>query len=104
MDFLFYLQAISGHYASSHCYYIDVRGTIQEHIETEVLGIARKKLGEDIDVSFAVCLFYFSGKLRSGCIGLMVSVLLSGSGFECWQGQCVLLGTLAQPCLVTQEY
>ena len=53
---IFYHQAISGHYASSHCYYIDVKGTPQEYIETEVLGIARKKLGDDIDFSFTVCL------------------------------------------------
>lgn len=51
----FFHKAISGHYASSHCYYIDVKGTSQEYIETEVLGIARKKLGADIDVSFEVC-------------------------------------------------
>lgn len=52
----FYHQAISGHYASSHCYYIDVKGTSQENIETETLGIAQKKLGDDIDISFTVCL------------------------------------------------
>jgi len=45
-------KAISGHYASSHCYYIDIKGTSQEYIETEVLGIARKKLGDDIDFSY----------------------------------------------------
>lgn len=45
-------KAISGHYASSHCYYIDVKGTTQENIEAEVLGIARKKLGADVDIAF----------------------------------------------------
>ena len=51
----FYRQAISGHYASSHCYFIDVRGTTQENIEAEVLEVARKKLGKGVDISFQVC-------------------------------------------------
>ena len=38
------LQAISCHYASSHCQYIDVRGTTQESLEDEVLEVARRKL------------------------------------------------------------
>ncbi|MEQ2165242.1 hypothetical protein GOODEAATRI_014883 [Goodea atripinnis] len=38
-------KAISCHYASSDCYYIDVRGTTQENIENEVQEIAEKKYG-----------------------------------------------------------
>ncbi|XP_015679837.1 phytanoyl-CoA dioxygenase, peroxisomal [Protobothrops mucrosquamatus] len=36
-------KAISCHYASSDCYYIDVKGTSQENIEKEVGEIARQK-------------------------------------------------------------
>ncbi|XP_022782945.1 phytanoyl-CoA dioxygenase, peroxisomal-like [Stylophora pistillata] len=45
-------KAISGHYASSHCYYIDVKGTSQEKIAAETLEVVHKKLGADIDLSF----------------------------------------------------
>ncbi|XP_015764491.1 PREDICTED: phytanoyl-CoA dioxygenase, peroxisomal-like isoform X2 [Acropora digitifera] len=45
-------EAISGHFASSHCYYIDVKGTSQENIEAEVLEIVHKVVGEGIDLSF----------------------------------------------------
>ncbi|KAM3832526.1 phytanoyl-CoA dioxygenase, peroxisomal isoform 1-T1 [Vipera latastei] len=38
-------KAISCHYASSDCYYIDIKGTIQENIEKEVEEIARKRYG-----------------------------------------------------------
>nr|XP_034984072.1 phytanoyl-CoA dioxygenase, peroxisomal [Zootoca vivipara] len=40
-------KAISCHYASSDCHYIDVKGTIQENIEKEVVEIARTKYGID---------------------------------------------------------
>ncbi|XP_005808084.1 phytanoyl-CoA dioxygenase, peroxisomal [Xiphophorus maculatus] len=36
-------KAISCHYASGDCYYIDVRGTTQENIENEVKELAQKK-------------------------------------------------------------
>ena len=52
-------QAISGHFASAHCHYIDVKGTSQEYIENEVLEVARKKLSNDIEFSFTVCLLCF---------------------------------------------
>ncbi|XP_072856860.2 phytanoyl-CoA dioxygenase, peroxisomal-like [Pogona vitticeps] len=45
-------KAISCHYASSDCYYIDVKGTSQENIEKEVVEIAKKKYG--IDSSMAL--------------------------------------------------
>ncbi|KAF7658342.1 hypothetical protein LDENG_00014020 [Lucifuga dentata] len=40
-------KAISCHYASSECYYIDVKGTTQENIEKETVEIAIKKYGMD---------------------------------------------------------
>lgn len=36
-------KAISGHFAASECYYIDVKGTTQENIATEVEEMARKR-------------------------------------------------------------
>ncbi|KAK3696720.1 hypothetical protein QZH41_013079, partial [Actinostola sp. cb2023] len=48
-------KAISCHYASCHCHYISVKGTVQEEIAEEVLGIAKRKLGSDLlDISFQV--------------------------------------------------
>jgi len=41
-------KAISCHYAASECYYIDVRGTSQENINDEVMEIARKRLGPNV--------------------------------------------------------
>ncbi|KAJ1531825.1 hypothetical protein ONE63_000478 [Megalurothrips usitatus] len=41
-------KAISCHYASSNCYFIDVMGTSQENIAKEVEGIAKQK-GFNID-------------------------------------------------------
>ncbi|EDO41772.1 predicted protein [Nematostella vectensis] len=45
-------KAISCHYASSNCYYIDVKGTVQEEIAEEVVGVAKKKLGPDVSLTF----------------------------------------------------
>ncbi|KAG5267643.1 hypothetical protein AALO_G00224010 [Alosa alosa] len=45
-------KAISCHYASADCYYIDVRGTTQENIAKEVHEIAEKKYGVDDSVTF----------------------------------------------------
>ncbi|XP_015928873.1 phytanoyl-CoA dioxygenase, peroxisomal [Parasteatoda tepidariorum] len=41
-------KAISCHYASSDCDYIDVKGTSQEYVANEILEIAKKR-GLDID-------------------------------------------------------
>jgi len=41
-------KAISCHYAAAECYYIDVRGTSQENINDEVMEIARKRLGGNV--------------------------------------------------------
>ncbi|XP_008109667.1 phytanoyl-CoA dioxygenase, peroxisomal isoform X1 [Anolis carolinensis] len=43
-------KAISCHYASSDCYYIDVKGTSQEKVEEEIQELARKKYGAEIIV------------------------------------------------------
>ncbi|XP_051976755.1 phytanoyl-CoA dioxygenase, peroxisomal-like [Xyrauchen texanus] len=45
-------KAISCHYASADCYYIDVNGTTQENISNEVKELAAKKFGTDITVTF----------------------------------------------------
>lgn len=46
-------QAISCHYASADCYYIDVKGTTQEKIENEVKEIAARKYSLD-NINFQV--------------------------------------------------
>ncbi|XP_028747725.1 phytanoyl-CoA dioxygenase, peroxisomal [Peromyscus leucopus] len=43
-------KAISCHYASSDCHYIDVKGTSQENIQREVLEIAEKRYGLESDI------------------------------------------------------
>ncbi|XP_072165931.1 phytanoyl-CoA dioxygenase, peroxisomal-like [Diadema setosum] len=45
-------KAISCHYASSDCHYIDVMGTTQEIIAEEVNDIAKRKLGDQVQLSF----------------------------------------------------
>jgi len=54
---IFFLQgfrkAISVHYASSNCNYIDVSGTTQDNIKNEVIDIMAKKGITDVD--YTVC-------------------------------------------------
>lgn len=50
----FPIQAISCHYASSHCDYIDVEDTTHEVIAKEVEELARKRLGPEATISFQV--------------------------------------------------
>ncbi|KAM6895782.1 phytanoyl-CoA dioxygenase, peroxisomal [Xenentodon cancila] len=45
-------KAISCHYASSDCYYIDVKGTTQENIEKEVKKVAEKKYNIESEITF----------------------------------------------------
>ncbi|GAA6099632.1 phytanoyl-CoA dioxygenase, peroxisomal [Tachysurus ichikawai] len=45
-------KAISCHYASSDCHYIDVKGSTQENISKEVERLARKRIGSDSTLSF----------------------------------------------------
>lgn len=57
--FFFFFQnfrkAISVHYASSNCDYIDVSNTTQDNIKNEVLDIMAKKGITDVD--YTVCYF-----------------------------------------------
>lgn len=61
-----YRKAISCHYAASDCEYIDVMGTSQENIATEVLEMAKTKYGLDVgdyrvsDVCATICANYNS--------------------------------------------
>ncbi|XP_026182624.1 phytanoyl-CoA dioxygenase, peroxisomal [Mastacembelus armatus] len=57
-------KAISCHYASAECYYIDVKGTTQENAEKEVLEIAARKYSLD-DISLKDA-FAFRGRLVQG--------------------------------------
>lgn len=56
---LFFFQgfrkAISCHYASSDCYYINVEGTSQENIANEVKEMAKKKGITDLDYRVIIC-------------------------------------------------
>ncbi|XP_078275575.1 phytanoyl-CoA dioxygenase, peroxisomal [Rhinoraja longicauda] len=58
-------KAISCHYASADCRYIDVKNTSQENIEEEVLEIGRKKYGIDKDTTLAD-IWRFKGRLVQG--------------------------------------
>lgn len=57
-------KAISCHYASGDCYYIDVKGTTQENIENEVSKIAAKKF--DISSIEFKDTWAFRGRLVQG--------------------------------------
>ncbi|XP_051911207.1 phytanoyl-CoA dioxygenase, peroxisomal isoform X1 [Hippocampus zosterae] len=58
-------KAISCHYASSDCNYIDVKGTTQENIENEVKEIASKRLPEAVGITFQDT-WAFRGRLVKG--------------------------------------
>ncbi|XP_029317378.1 phytanoyl-CoA dioxygenase, peroxisomal [Cottoperca gobio] len=58
-------KAISCHYASAGCYYIDVEGTTQENIEKEVEEIVTKKYAFDNRISFQDT-WAFRGRLVQG--------------------------------------
>lgn len=58
-------KAISCHYASADCYYIDVKGTTQENIEKEVQEIAIRKYGVDDSVTLQD-VWAFRGRLVQG--------------------------------------
>ncbi|XP_072031127.1 phytanoyl-CoA dioxygenase, peroxisomal-like [Amphiura filiformis] len=64
-------KAISCHYASStDCDYIDVEGTTHENIAEEVIGIAKKKLGEEVQFEYADA-WKLKGRLVRGQEGCM---------------------------------
>lgn len=50
------MQAISCHYASAGCHYIEVKGTSQENIEKEVVEIAQRKYGVSTPITLKVSL------------------------------------------------
>ncbi|KAM3588140.1 uncharacterized protein V6R79_022477 [Siganus canaliculatus] len=58
-------KAISCHYASADCYYIDVKGTTQENIEKEVKEIAARKYAMGEDIKFQDT-WAFRGRLVQG--------------------------------------
>ncbi|KAM5145056.1 phytanoyl-CoA dioxygenase, peroxisomal-like isoform 2-T2 [Callospermophilus lateralis] len=58
-------KAISCHFASADCHYIDVKGTIQENIEKEVLGIADRLYGTESGLNFKD-IWIFRGRLVKG--------------------------------------
>lgn len=63
-------QAISCHYASADCYYIDVRGTTQENIATEVEELALRKHTKGNEITFQVR-HWLSKGLKSVWYGLV---------------------------------
>ncbi|XP_071456069.1 phytanoyl-CoA dioxygenase, peroxisomal isoform X1 [Marmota flaviventris] len=58
-------KAISCHFASADCHYIDVKGTVQENIEKEVLGIADRLYGTESGLNFKD-IWMFRGRLVKG--------------------------------------
>lgn len=58
-------KAISCHYASADCYYIDVKGTTQENIEKEVNAVAARKYDLGDDITFKDT-WAFRGRLVQG--------------------------------------
>lgn len=48
------VQAISCHYSSTNCFYIDVKGTTQENIEKEVADVITRKFMNDFKINFQV--------------------------------------------------
>ncbi|XP_015276319.1 PREDICTED: phytanoyl-CoA dioxygenase, peroxisomal [Gekko japonicus] len=58
-------KAISCHYASGDCNYIDVKGTTQEKLEEEMIEIARTKYGLNSSISMKD-VWYFRSRLVKG--------------------------------------
>ncbi|CAI8007585.1 Phytanoyl-CoA dioxygenase, peroxisomal [Geodia barretti] len=56
-------KAISCHFASSHCQYIDVEGTSQQNIADEIVELAHKRLGPDVKFTFQD-----TWKIRGVCV------------------------------------
>lgn len=53
-------KAISCHFASCECQYIDITGTSQQNIATEVKEIARKRGFNDMDFKVMYSLRYLA--------------------------------------------
>ncbi|XP_063958296.1 phytanoyl-CoA dioxygenase, peroxisomal-like [Lytechinus pictus] len=58
-------KAISCHYASSNCHYIDVEGTTQANMANEVHELVKKRLGEEVEVDIKD-IWYIKGRLVKG--------------------------------------
>ncbi|XP_036308595.1 phytanoyl-CoA dioxygenase, peroxisomal [Pipistrellus kuhlii] len=58
-------KAISCHFASANCHYIDVKGTSQENIENEIVSLAEKLYGVKDGVSLKD-VWRFRGRLVKG--------------------------------------
>nr|XP_027784466.1 phytanoyl-CoA dioxygenase, peroxisomal-like isoform X3 [Marmota flaviventris] len=58
-------KAISCHFASADCHYIDVKDTSQEHVEKEAVGIADKLYGSDSGLDLKD-IWMFRGRLVKG--------------------------------------
>ncbi|XP_062862421.1 phytanoyl-CoA dioxygenase, peroxisomal [Trichomycterus rosablanca] len=58
-------KAISCHYASADCHYIDVKGTTQDNIRNEVEKLASKRFGNETTISFQDT-WAFRGRLVQG--------------------------------------
>eukprot|EP00795_Rhopilema_esculentum_P000375 gene375-10040_t len=43
-------KAISCHFSTADCHYINVRGTSQENIEDEIVQLAKKRFGDDFQI------------------------------------------------------
>lgn len=63
-----YRKAISCHYASSDCHYVDVKGTVQENVAEEIRELAEKRMGKDIGFDFRD-LWRMKGRLVRGEAG-----------------------------------
>ncbi len=48
------IQAISCHYASSHCEYESIEGTSQDIVAKEVMDIVKRRFGQDTNFTFDV--------------------------------------------------
>lgn len=75
------MQAISCHYASCDCHYIDVKGTSQEIIEREILDVARTKYGIDPSVTLKVRVFL--ERNPRCCLGWLKSPVLAQKCHKC---------------------
>lgn len=61
-----YRKSMCCHFASAHCKYIDIKGTIHEELADEIMGYARKKFfGNDSDFKFQD-LWRFKSRLVEG--------------------------------------
>lgn len=63
-------NAISCHYASSHCDYVDVKGTMQENISNEVLELFHRRVGGDVEADHSTP-WRLKARLVHGCRGTL---------------------------------